>query len=60
MHLLVSDDIKRAQIEERLRSVGISKSEIHEIGPSLEDVFVALTHKHSQNGATPKRGKPSS
>src|SRR5918998_1350582 len=35
MHLLVSEDITRAQIEERLRTVGIAKSEIHEIGPSL-------------------------
>jgi hypothetical protein len=48
MHLLVSEDITEAQIEERLRSVGISKAEIHEIGPSLEDVFVALTDKHSK------------
>jgi ABC-type multidrug transport system ATPase subunit len=49
MHLLVSDDIKRAQIDEKLHSVGIGKSEIHEIGPSLEDVFVALTNKHARD-----------
>jgi ABC-type multidrug transport system ATPase subunit len=49
MHLLVSDNITRAQIEERLRSVRIGKSEIHEIGPSLEDVFVALTNKHAHD-----------
>ena len=60
MHLLVSDDITRARIEERLRSVGIAKSEIHEIGPSLEDVFVSLTAKHSHNGATPSARSPSS
>jgi ABC-type multidrug transport system ATPase subunit len=47
MHLLVDDSIKRAEIEEKLRSVGVGSSEIHEIGPSLEDVFVALTAKHA-------------
>ena len=51
MHLLVSDDISANQIEEKLRSVGISHAEIHEIGPSLEDVFVALTAKHAQQRA---------
>ncbi|MDQ6764735.1 MAG: ABC transporter ATP-binding protein [Verrucomicrobiota bacterium] len=48
MHLLVRDDVTREQIEQKLRSVGIARSEIHEIGPSLEDVFVALTNKHAQ------------
>ncbi|HEY0368779.1 MAG TPA: ABC transporter ATP-binding protein, partial [Chthoniobacterales bacterium] len=48
MHLLISDDITREQIEAKLREVGIAHSEIHEIGPSLEDVFVALTNKHAQ------------
>ena len=28
-------------------SVGIASPEIHEIGPSLEDVFVSLTAKHA-------------
>jgi ABC-type multidrug transport system ATPase subunit len=45
MHLLVDDSVTTAQIDEKLRSVGISKPDIHEIGPSLEDVFVALTNK---------------
>ncbi len=54
MHLLISDDITEAQIEEKLRGVGIAKSEIHEIGPSLEDVFVALTNKHASDGRTSK------
>ncbi len=49
MHLLVNEDVNSAQIEERLHSVGIAKPEIHEIGPSLEDVFVALTNKHAQD-----------
>jgi ABC-type multidrug transport system ATPase subunit len=47
MHLLVDEKVKRAQIEEKLRSVGISHAEIHEIGPSLEDVFVTLSEKHA-------------
>jgi ABC-type multidrug transport system ATPase subunit len=47
MHLLVDDKVRRAEIEEKLRNVGISRAEIHEIGPSLEDVFVALSEKHA-------------
>src|SRR5213595_1547059 len=47
MHLLVDETVKRAQIEEQLRKVGVSHSEIHEIGPSLEDVFVELSAKHA-------------
>ena len=43
MHLLVSESVTEAQIEEKLRGVGIAKADIHEIGPSLEDVFVGLT-----------------
>ncbi len=51
MHLLVADTITRAEIEAKLHGVGIAKSEIHEIGPSLEDVFVALTNKHAHDAA---------
>ena len=47
MHLLVDRTVSPDVIEARLRSVGIEHSEIHEIGPSLEDVFVALTAKHA-------------
>src|SRR4051794_34276581 len=47
MHLLVADSITEAQIEEKLRGVGIGNVAVHEIGPSLEDVFVALTEKHA-------------
>jgi hypothetical protein len=47
MHLLVDEKVKRSQIEEKLRSVGISHAEIHEIGPSLEDVFVTLSAKYA-------------
>jgi ABC-type multidrug transport system ATPase subunit len=47
MHLLVDESVKRAQIDEQLRGVGVSHAEIHEIGPSLEDVFVELSAKHA-------------
>src|SRR3989475_6645026 len=47
MHLLVDENVKRAQIDEKLRSAGIGHAEIHEIGPSLEDVFVELSAKHA-------------
>ena len=43
MHLLVDDSVRPEQIEEKLRSVGVGHAEIHEIGPSLEDVFVTLS-----------------
>ena len=48
MHLLVSESVTPEIIEEKLRGVGIAHSEIHEIGPSLEDVFVSLTNKHAR------------
>jgi ABC-type multidrug transport system ATPase subunit len=47
MHLLVDDSVSREMIEAKLREIGIEHSEIHEIGPSLEDVFVTLTAKHA-------------
>jgi ABC-type multidrug transport system ATPase subunit len=47
MHLLVDDSITRADIEKKLLGVGIQSAEIHVIGPSLEDVFVALTAKYA-------------
>src|SRR2546421_1052088 len=48
MHLLVDEKVKRADIDKKLHSVGISHTEIHEIGPSLEDVFVTLSEKHAK------------
>ena len=53
MHLLVDGRVRRAEIDEKLSSVGIGHAEIHEIGPSLEDVFVTLSAKH----ADPEREK---
>lgn len=47
MHLLVDESVTRPQIEDKLRAVGIEHADIHEIGPSLEDVFVALSAKHA-------------
>ena len=47
MHLLVDQDVKPADIESKLREVGIGHTEIHEIGPSLEDVFVTLSAKYA-------------
>src|SRR5256885_5392909 len=47
MHLLVDESVQRAKIDAKLRGVGIASPEIHEIGPSLEDVFVTLTAKHA-------------
>ncbi len=47
MHLLVDENVRRAEIDEKLHSVGIGHAEIHEIGPSLEDVFVTLSAKYA-------------
>ena len=47
MHLLVDETVRRVEIDAKLREVGITSAEIHEIGPSLEDVFVSLTAKHA-------------
>jgi ABC-type multidrug transport system ATPase subunit len=47
MHLLVDESVRRVDIEAKLRSVGIGHVEIHEIGPSLEDVFVTLSEKYA-------------
>src|SRR3984893_18097271 len=54
MHLLVDESMQRDEIETKLRGVGIASPEIHEIGPSLEDVFVSLTAKHANEN---QRGK---
>ena len=47
MHLLVDENVSNNEIDEKLRSVGIGHAEIHEIGPSLEDVFVTLSAKNA-------------
>ncbi len=53
MHLLVDESVRREEIDEKLRNVGVGHAEIHEIGPSLEDVFVTLSEKHA--GENPKQ-----
>jgi len=47
MHLLVDENLSESAIEAKLREVGIMHTEIHEIGPSLEDVFVRLSAKYA-------------
>jgi ABC-type multidrug transport system ATPase subunit len=47
MHLLVNESVRRHEIEAKLNEVGIAAPEVHDIGPSLEDVFVTLTAKHA-------------
>jgi ABC-type multidrug transport system ATPase subunit len=49
MHLRVQKSVSEAEIAQALQGVGIASPEIHEIGPSLEDVFVTLTNKHANN-----------
>jgi len=57
MHLLVDESVTEASIEEKLRSVGIAHAEIHEIGPSLEDVFVTLTNNQTKEPNHEKRAQ---
>jgi ABC-type multidrug transport system ATPase subunit len=51
MHLLVDENLPEQTIRGELSRAGISQAEIHHIGPSLEDVFVALS---TQNNADNK------
>lgn len=50
MHLLVDDSLRDESIRDRLAQSGIKEADIHAIAPSLEDVFVALTERHSNHG----------
>jgi ABC-2 type transport system ATP-binding protein len=50
MHLLVDQNMTEQTIRGELSRAGIPHAEIHPIGPSLEDVFVALTTRN--NGGT--------
>ena len=49
MHLLVDNSIGEDEIRSILAQAGIRSADIRPISPSLEDVFVALTAKHSGN-----------
>lgn len=54
MHLLVDESLSNERIRDRLRYVGIRDADIRPIAASLEDVFVALTNRHSSSvPATP-------
>jgi ABC-type multidrug transport system ATPase subunit len=50
MHLLVDQDMPEQIVRETLARIGVHEADIRPIAPSLEDVFVALTAKHSNNG----------
>jgi ABC-type multidrug transport system ATPase subunit len=54
MHLLVDDNLQPSSIEQKLHGAGVGQVEIHEIGPSLEDVFVELSAKHAAEQQTEK------
>jgi len=47
MHLLVDDQTPEQSVRDELSRAGIPHAEIHPIGPSLEDVFVALTTRNN-------------
>src|SRR5437667_7293256 len=49
MHLLIDKETSEEFIRAELNKAGIPHADIHPIGPSLEDVFVALT-TNSKNG----------
>jgi ABC-type multidrug transport system ATPase subunit len=43
VHLLVEDHVHEDEIKERLNRAGIDGSEVRQVPPTLEDVFVSLT-----------------
>ncbi|MCI0744525.1 MAG: ABC transporter ATP-binding protein [Verrucomicrobia subdivision 3 bacterium] len=51
MHLLVDRALSEQTIRARLSEAGIDDADIRPIGPSLEDVFVALTTEPVEDGA---------
>jgi ABC-type multidrug transport system ATPase subunit len=48
MHLLVDEQLPEQRIREELSRAGVPHVDIHPMGPSLEDVFVALTAQKEQ------------
>jgi ABC-type multidrug transport system ATPase subunit len=57
MHLLVEQSLPEETIRQQLRQAGIPGADIHAIGPSLEDVFVALTKERENGALTTEEGK---
>ena len=55
MHLLVDQKVQPGEIEQKLHHVGVGHVEIHEMGPSLEDVFVQLSAKHAAEEQNEKK-----
>lgn len=54
IHALVDRGTDDAELVEQLRKAGFPRAQVREIGPSLEDVFVALTEAGAAaSGATP-------
>jgi ABC-type multidrug transport system ATPase subunit len=56
MHLLVDESMSEDRLRAELASLGITKADIHPIGPSLEDVFVALTQESTNGQLKPVEG----
>jgi ABC-type multidrug transport system ATPase subunit len=50
MHLLVEEQLPEQRIREELSRAGVPRADIHPMGPSLEDVFVALTTQKNGGG----------
>src|SRR5688572_15325304 len=50
MHLLVESSLSEETIRQSLAQAGIREADIRPIGPSLEDVFVALTTEREETG----------
>jgi ABC-type multidrug transport system ATPase subunit len=50
MHLLVDQSLAEETLRTNLRNAGITQVDIRPIGPSLEDVFVALTANNKTGG----------
>ncbi|MBU6398896.1 MAG: ABC transporter ATP-binding protein [Verrucomicrobia bacterium] len=50
MHLLVEAGLEESALRDRLTAVGIHQADIRPIAPSLEDVFVTLTGRHTNGG----------
>lgn len=48
MHILVRDDLTEEEIRRALNQQGIADADVRPIGPSLEDVFVALTTRFNE------------
>ncbi len=48
MHLLIDEKFSEDSVRAELARAGIPKADIRPIAPSLEDVFVALTHERTK------------